>query len=39
MRRFGPLIGVNPEAFEESPIPTRGEGEWWANMAEVFHTD
>jgi L-rhamnose mutarotase len=21
------------------PIPTRGEGEWWASMEEVFHTD
>ena len=23
----------------QQPIPTRGEGEWWANMQEVFHTD
>ncbi|MGH9396514.1 MAG: L-rhamnose mutarotase [Terriglobia bacterium] len=21
------------------PIPARAEGEWWANMKEVFHTD
>jgi L-rhamnose mutarotase len=21
----------------QSPIPTRKEGEWWANMEEVFH--
>lgn len=21
------------------PLPTRGEGEWWANMEEVFHCD
>lgn len=21
------------------PLPTRGEGEWWATMEEVFHTD
>jgi len=21
------------------PIKNRGEGEWWANMKEVFHTD
>jgi len=21
------------------PIKTRGEGEWWANMQEVFHQD
>ena len=23
----------------QQPIPTRSEGEWWANMEEVFHTD
>ena len=23
----------------QSPIPTRKEGEWWANMEEVFHCD
>jgi L-rhamnose mutarotase len=23
----------------QDPIPTRGEGEWWAGMEEVFHTD
>ena len=23
----------------QQPIATRGEGEWWANMDEVFHTD
>ena len=23
----------------QDPIPTRQEGEWWANMDEVFHTD
>jgi L-rhamnose mutarotase len=23
----------------QSPIPTRAEGEWWAEMEEVFHTD
>jgi L-rhamnose mutarotase len=23
----------------QSPIPTRAEGEWWANLEEVFHTD
>lgn len=23
----------------QQPIPTRGEGEWWASMEEVFHTD
>jgi L-rhamnose mutarotase len=23
----------------QQPIPTRKEGEWWANMEEVFHTD
>ena len=23
----------------QAPIPTRKEGEWWANMKEVFHCD
>ena len=23
----------------QEPLKTRAEGEWWANMAEVFHTD
>jgi len=23
----------------QSPIPTRKEGEWWANMEEVFHNE
>lgn len=23
----------------QDPIATRGQGEWWANMAEVFHCD
>jgi L-rhamnose mutarotase len=23
----------------QQPIPTRAEGEWWANMNEVFHAD
>lgn len=23
----------------QDPIPTRVEGEWWANMEEVFHQD
>ena len=23
----------------QDPIPTRQEGEWWANMEEVFHVD
>ena len=23
----------------QQPIATRGEGEWWASMEEVFHTD
>jgi L-rhamnose mutarotase len=23
----------------QEPVPTRKEGEWWANMEEVFHTD
>ena len=23
----------------QSPLPTRAEGEWWAEMEEVFHTD
>ncbi len=23
----------------QQPIPTRREGEWWANMEEVFHTE
>ena len=23
----------------QSPIPTRKEGEWWADMEEVFHCD
>lgn len=23
----------------QDPLPTRAEGEWWANMEEVFHTD
>jgi len=23
----------------QQPIPTRAEGEWWANMEEVFHVD
>lgn len=23
----------------QQPIPTRKQGEWWANMQEVFHTD
>jgi len=23
----------------QQPIPTRKEGEWWANMEEVFHCD
>jgi L-rhamnose mutarotase len=23
----------------QQPLPTRKEGEWWAEMEEVFHTD
>jgi L-rhamnose mutarotase len=23
----------------QDPVPTRAEGEWWATMEEVFHTD
>lgn len=23
----------------QQPIPTRAEGEWWATLQEVFHTD
>ncbi len=23
----------------QEPLETRGEGEWWAEMEEVFHTD
>jgi L-rhamnose mutarotase len=23
----------------QSPLPTRKEGEWWAEMGNVFHTD
>ena len=23
----------------QDPLETRAEGEWWANMEEVFHTD
>ena len=23
----------------QSPVPTRKEGEWWADMEEVFHLD
>ena len=23
----------------QDPLPTRTEGEWWAGMEEVFHTD
>lgn len=23
----------------QDPLPTRGEGEWWARMEEVFHVD
>jgi len=23
----------------QNPLPTRKEGEWWASMEEVFHTD
>jgi L-rhamnose mutarotase len=23
----------------QQPLQTRSEGEWWANMEEVFHTD
>ena len=23
----------------QQPIPTRAEGEWWATMEEVFHTE
>jgi len=23
----------------QRPVPTRAEGEWWANMEEVFHLD
>ncbi len=23
----------------QEPLATRAEGEWWANMEEVFHTD
>ena len=23
----------------QAPLDTRAEGEWWANMDEVFHTD
>ncbi len=23
----------------QEPLETRAEGEWWANMDEVFHTD
>lgn len=23
----------------QDPLPTRGEGEWWASMEEIFHCD
>jgi L-rhamnose mutarotase len=23
----------------QAPLPTRAEGEWWATMREIFHTD
>jgi L-rhamnose mutarotase len=23
----------------QDPLPTRADGEWWADMQEVFHTD
>jgi L-rhamnose mutarotase len=23
----------------QQPLETRSEGEWWADMEEVFHTD
>ncbi len=23
----------------QDPLPTRAEGEWWANMDELFHVD
>lgn len=23
----------------QDPLPTRGEGEWWASMEEIFHYD
>ena len=23
----------------QAPLPTRAEGEWWAQMKEIFHTD
>ena len=23
----------------QAPLPSRGEGEWWVTMEEVFHTD
>ncbi|MCU0625460.1 MAG: L-rhamnose mutarotase [Gemmatimonadaceae bacterium] len=23
----------------QEPLPTRGEGEWWASMEELFHAD
>jgi L-rhamnose mutarotase len=23
----------------QQPIPSRAEGEWWADMKEVFHVD
>ena len=23
----------------QEPLPTRAEGEWWANMEEIFHTE
>ena len=49
MKRYGMVIKVRPEKFEEyktlhanvwqEPLKTRNEGEWWANMEEVFHTD
>ena len=40
-------MGADPKTQEwwdimmpmQQPIATRAEGEWWANLEEVFHTD
>jgi L-rhamnose mutarotase len=49
MIRHGQLIGLQAGKLEEynwaimkpmqKPLPTRGSGEWWAEMEEVFHLE
>ena len=40
-RTTGRLIRIGWAIMKpmQEPLPTRAEGEWWANLEEVFHTD